>query len=185
MGTGQEDRLGPFHPCHHPGDRAGLGGVLTTAPPQAWPLSRPAQSPNSARSSTGSPALAPAQLCSWPPPAAPAAGPQASAGAADTTTQLKLGLEPEARAGLGRQAVLEVRGGKAGGRGLWLRRAQVFSSWDSHHQGLCFLPQTHTHTDVHHTHIKAPEHCPCGSTETKETGPEYCLCVKSSGALSL
>lgn len=98
-GREQENRLGSFHPCYHPGDRTGQGGVLTTASPGLAPL-LPAQSPNPAMSTPGSPTLAPAQLCSWPPLAAPAAGPKARAGAADTTTQLKLGLEPEAGGGL-------------------------------------------------------------------------------------
>lgn len=93
MGTGQEDRRGPFH-CHsHP---------LTsdTTLPCARPLCRRAQSPDVAMSGPGSPTLAPAQLCSWPPPAAPVAGPKARAGTTDITIQLKLDLEPEAGGGL-------------------------------------------------------------------------------------
>lgn len=97
VGTGQQDRLGYFHPRYHSRDRAGQRGVLTTAPPGLAPF-LPPQSPNLAMSAPGNPTLAPAQLCSWPPPAAPVAGPRARAGAADTTTQLKLGPEPEGRA---------------------------------------------------------------------------------------
>lgn len=79
--------------------QAGQGGVITTAP-QAWALFHPAQSPNPAMSGPSSPTLAPTQLCSRPPPAAPAAGPKARPEAADTTIQLKFGLEPKAGGGL-------------------------------------------------------------------------------------
>lgn len=99
MRMGQEDRLGSFSSFYHPRRQAGQGGVITTAP-QAWALFHPAQSPNPAMSGPSSPTLAPTQLCSRPPPAAPAAGPKARPEAADTTIQLKLGLEPKAGGGL-------------------------------------------------------------------------------------
>lgn len=134
-----------------PRDRAGQGGVLTTAPPGLAPFPPP-QSPNLAMSAPGSPTLAPAQLCSWPPPAAPVAGPRARAGAADTTTQLQ--ARPRARStGRAVGTVIEGQGRKGGrhGGGLWLREGLVFGNLDCHHQGLCFLPQAHvcTHTEVY------------------------------------
>lgn len=180
VGTGQQDRLGYFHPRYHSRDRAGQRGVLTTAPPGLAPF-LPPQSPNLAMSAPGNPTLAPAQLCSWPPPAAPVAGPRARAGAADTTTQLKLGPEPEGRAvteGWGRNRRQEWRG-------LWLREGLVFGNLDCHHQGLCLLPQArvraHTYTqDVLQIHINPPEYHSCGSTESKETKvPKNHPCVKS------
>lgn len=39
----------------------------------------------------------------------------------------------------------ERKGGEERRGSVDLRRAQVFSSLDCHHQGLCFLPQTQTH----------------------------------------
>ena len=100
MGTEQADQspflLSPFQSW------AGHGAALTTAP-QAWPPVRVLE-PQPCRVWAPLPHTGSCPALFLATSRAPAAGPTARAGAADTTSQLKLGPEPEAGGGLRGQA---------------------------------------------------------------------------------
>ena len=146
----------------------------TEPPPPSQGPCRRAQSPNSAMSGPGSPTLAPAQLCSWPPPAAPAAGPEARAGTTDITIQLELDLEPETGGGLWGQ---RWRAGEEGGRSegtFGMRRAQGFGGLDCRPQGQGVLARAHAsaraHTHTHtHTHTTRVHRCPPNTYKNPRT----------------
>ena len=136
-------------------------------------------SPSPAVSGPRCPTLAPAQLCSWLPPAPLRLGPRPELEL--QTQQASSSSARSQRRGAGCRGRQEGRG--RGGICAWKKGSRLQQP-DHQHQGPCVLPQTHTqgYTGIPPRHITPPEQPWCDYTETEEAGPvstgyAFTLCV--------